>query len=309
MESMRPVFIGGCPRSGTTFLGSLLGGHSRIICVPESEFIGMASRLVSSDENIDNDALRCVLHHWRFRYWGLDRKRVISGMRDDNTLRDFIETIISDYSGQRRKETIDIWIDHTPNNLHFLPTLFRHFPEGLAIHIIRDARAVAASIMPLDWGPNTSRDAADLWVRETGIGLAAREWLPDRIMNIHYESLVMDTESQLKMICDFIDIPYESVLIENAGFSVPRYSRKQHALVGKAPDRTRIDAWKTRLKGRDVEIIESRARSMMAYLGYTELIHDKPRPIRLSEKMMFGLRDAMWRRWIHRIRLNRRRRE
>ncbi|MFL5475589.1 MAG: sulfotransferase, partial [Gemmatimonadales bacterium] len=34
---MRPLFIGGCERSGTTMLAAMLGGHSRCLCLPESQ--------------------------------------------------------------------------------------------------------------------------------------------------------------------------------------------------------------------------------------------------------------------------------
>ena len=37
---MIPVFIGGCPRSGTTLLGAMLGAHRDVICPPEAHSIG-----------------------------------------------------------------------------------------------------------------------------------------------------------------------------------------------------------------------------------------------------------------------------
>jgi len=306
MSFMRPIFIGGSPRSGTTLLGSLLGGHSRIACVPESEFFGIASRIVSPQENISGEAIDSIVNHWRFRYWGLERRVFLRGVQRDSTLRTYIESIVSAYS---RDVPIDLWVDHTPNNLHFISTLFQHFPDGLAIHIIRDPRAVAASIIPLDWGPNTPQDAADLWIRETGIGLAAKEYFPDRVLSISYASLITETEHQLRKICEFVNIDFESVLLENTGFTVPRYSRKQHALVGKAPDRSRIDAWRTRLKDREIEIIESRTYSMMANLGYTDFIHRIPRPVRWHESMVCHFKDIMWQKWIHKFRLNQRKNE
>jgi hypothetical protein len=35
---MKPIFIGGCERSGTTLLGAMLGTHPRYLCVPEMKF-------------------------------------------------------------------------------------------------------------------------------------------------------------------------------------------------------------------------------------------------------------------------------
>ena len=37
-KNIKPIFIGGCPRSGTTFLGSLLGKGDKTVVVPESQF-------------------------------------------------------------------------------------------------------------------------------------------------------------------------------------------------------------------------------------------------------------------------------
>jgi hypothetical protein len=36
---MKPVFVGGCDRSGTTPLGAILGAHPECACVPESQFV------------------------------------------------------------------------------------------------------------------------------------------------------------------------------------------------------------------------------------------------------------------------------
>ena len=38
-ENKKVVFIGGCSRSGTTLLGSLLGSPSNCVTTPESQFV------------------------------------------------------------------------------------------------------------------------------------------------------------------------------------------------------------------------------------------------------------------------------
>jgi Sulfotransferase family len=38
MDMLQPIFIGGCPRSGTTMLGSMIGSMSSCIVTPESIF-------------------------------------------------------------------------------------------------------------------------------------------------------------------------------------------------------------------------------------------------------------------------------
>ena len=46
------------------------------------------------------------------------------------------------------------WVDHTPVNLKFFMHLVKHYERAKFIHIVRDGRAVASSVIPLEWGPN-----------------------------------------------------------------------------------------------------------------------------------------------------------
>ena len=70
---MKPVFIGGCERSGTTMLGAMLGCHSRSLCLPESQFMDDQLAHADSDGRIDSRAaLGRIVAHERFRLlWGL----------------------------------------------------------------------------------------------------------------------------------------------------------------------------------------------------------------------------------------------
>jgi Sulfotransferase family len=66
---MRPIFIGGCERSGTTMLGAMLGSHSECICVPESQFIDdLIGWLDYSRGSWDpRQALGRIVSHQRYR--------------------------------------------------------------------------------------------------------------------------------------------------------------------------------------------------------------------------------------------------
>ena len=70
---MKPLFIGGCERSGTTMLGAMLGGHSRCLCLPESQFMDDQLAHADADGRIDSRAaLSRILAHERFRLlWDL----------------------------------------------------------------------------------------------------------------------------------------------------------------------------------------------------------------------------------------------
>ena len=168
-----PVFIGGCHRSGTTLLGALLGAHPRCLTTPESQFKTDALEGAGVPEN-HQELLNFVHRAKQMRSlsrWELDPATLDVGAvtRFADLLLDFVRA----YGETVNKTSFDVWIDHTPKNIWHLCLLLSEFPDAKAIHIIRDGRAVAASVMPLDWGPNTIVASAHWWVHHVAFGLAA----------------------------------------------------------------------------------------------------------------------------------------
>ena len=73
--SLRPIFIGGCDRSGTTLLGAMLGAHPRHVAVPEMPF---KVPLLESGSVRGNDALAMLSREWRFKIWTLTQIRSLN---------------------------------------------------------------------------------------------------------------------------------------------------------------------------------------------------------------------------------------
>ena len=192
---MRPVFIGGCARSGTTLLGSMLGTHSKCLATPESKFNIAVCRLgVHNNADIDMATiLRTVSEQWSFKLWDLDiQKTITSDEKRWARYSDFMNYVVREYGNKANKPDPAIWVDHTPDNIIFAPHLFALFPEARMIHLIRDGRATAASVMKLDWGPNTISSAANAWINRVAHGLAIESrYGRQRVMQVRYEELVL----------------------------------------------------------------------------------------------------------------------
>lgn len=269
--NMNPIFIGGCDRSGTTFLGSLLGTHQQSLCVPESQFI--IEVLNGSNFKIDDIEPRAVLEmirkHPRFKIWAID----VDDLAVDQSINSYsslIEHIVKHYGEKNAQPTPHFWVDHTPSNIKYVATLLEIFPNAKMIHLVRDGRAVASSLLPLIWGPRSVDKAAYFWLTNLAYGLAAEAlYGSNRIMRVKYEELVNETESTLQAICSFIGMEYQPNMVQGDGFKVPSFTRKQHALVGKKPNQTRVNAWQKKLTPRQIEIFESTTANMLNYLGYT----------------------------------------
>ncbi len=118
--------------------------------------------------------------------------------------------------------------------------------------------------MPLDWGPN-----ANFWMKKILLGLEAEKKWQEKVIRVRYEDFIQNPEKTLNYICSYLNIEFQSEMIKGTDFRVPLYSSQQHALVGKEPDKRRVNAWEKILKPRQIEIFESISGNLLAFLGYS----------------------------------------
>jgi len=266
------VFIGGCSRSGTTLLGSMLGTNSACVCSPESHFKIAILRTLSDDWQHINlkDVMAFTMKHWRFQIWELPLELDhIAEEAEGESYSNMLNWLVSQYAHDEGKHEARVWVDHTPENISYASTLSDLYPTSKFIHLVRDGRGVAASIMPLDWGPNSIVKAARWWMRMVSFGLAAESFLPpDRIMRVKYEALVAEPDKTLQAICRFLGLTYEPDMKDATGFRPPRYTIRQHRLVGSKPNRQISNRWKSQLSAREIEIFEHQTRNFLSYLAY-----------------------------------------
>jgi Sulfotransferase family len=272
MIKLRPIFVVGAARSGTTMLGSILGSAEGVLATPESQFIAdLIAKAKWPGGILDPEVARsCLVSHSKFQIWGVDDNAVFSRIERPTTLRELIEQLVLAYGGRRDWGGGEIWVDHTPESLFILPYLRRAFTDARFIHLVRDGRAVGASILPLDVGPVDIFDAALGWTRQIAAGLAAEtsSLFEGRIQRVYYESLVSDPSTTVAGLCEFCDIAFAESMIEGKGFLVPCYTRNQHTLVGSRPQKERATRWKSELSLRQIEIFEAEAGGLLQLIGY-----------------------------------------
>jgi len=108
----------------------------------------------------------------------------------------------------------------------------------------------------------------------------------DRFFQIKYEKLIKSTETVLMDLCNFIGLEYSDNLCRGIGFNLPKYTKKQHALVGKKPQESRINSWEKELSKRYLELFEFYSGNMLKTLGY-EPIFKNPKSPGLHEKIYY----------------------
>lgn len=273
---MKHVFITGCPRSGTTMLANILGNGDSCVATPESHFFNdfVYRYLPDNSAEVEKTSLiHFFKSHYRFKQWKISANKIedlpqkITSSNYDSVVENTVKLFAEEHTDKQQREITRI--DHTPSSIRCFKTINDFFPDSKFIYIVRDPRAVFASIKDLDWGPNSSLKLSQLWIEYAAAYFALHRLEPHRVCLVKYEDIIKNPTSQTKDLCDFIDIDYKSSMIEEMnGFNVPEYSSSQHALVGKRLDERRIYKWKKELKKEDIKIIESQCGIMLSALGY-----------------------------------------
>lgn len=301
---MTPIFIGGCERSGTTLLGAMLGVPASYLCVPEMQFkFDILQWAANSDTNrLDtSETLKRLTRRARFRLWELELSEA-SSSQPSLSGREMIEWLVRQYGQQVEKTLPMVWIDHTPKNIRHTQTLFTAFPDARMVHIVRDGRAVAASVLPLDWGPNVIESAARFWAERLAYGLAAELRWPERVVRVRYEDLVQAPEATLRELCGHLSISYDPTMRQGTGFHTPRYTAKQHMLVGKAPDPARIHGWQQQLTARQIEIFENVTTDLLEMLGYTPQFGVSAKKVTWKESFVGSVQELYKKEFVNRRR-------
>lgn len=223
---MSVLFIVGVGRSGTSLLQSMLASHPCIAMLPETGFLRRhGSKTIQNLDELD------VLRQSDPRLQRFDTDcwyRAIRRLRN-STEYEQKETIsnslvykelssVSIASCQAEKRTTDIRFvaDKDPRLVEYLPFVKRLFLDATIVHIIRDPRDVLSSKMRADWSKDRDWRLHTLASRihlEMGVRDGARLF-GGRYIQVRYEDLITDAESELRKLCIGLGLEYASSMLE-----------------------------------------------------------------------------------------------
>jgi hypothetical protein len=275
VRNSAPVFVVGCPRSGTTMLYHMLlssGGfanyrsESNVFNLLIPKFAGMRSAA-------DRKALLSVwLKSKLFRVSGLDPDEISTRiMSECNSGGDFLRIVMQQIA---RNQGVARWADCTPEHLLHMQEIKRQIPNALFIHIIRDGRDVALSYVkqgwahPLPWDRNDLLGVAGLyWEWLVRSGRQQARHLGADYCEVRFEELIASPRETLSRLGSFIDHDLNYERIQRAGIGSVSKPNTSFSTEGGASFNP-VGRWKTKMTAEELAAFEELIGGLLAQLGY-----------------------------------------
>lgn len=201
-QTRPPIFVVGCPRSGTTMLRQILDSHPAISCGPETRFLwGMQGIEERNWSSLAGFGL--TIQEWH------------------DKVRELFESLHMRYAQSQGKAR---WADKSPDYALMLEYIETLYPECQVIHIVRNPNDVIQSWIAF-YGTRSVRRAAQSWVRYVRAAHEFARTRPEhRALEVRYEDLVGDPEQTLRKLFAWLGEPWNEEVLE--------FDRRRHTMAG-----------------------------------------------------------------------------
>jgi len=182
----------------------------------------------------------------------------------------FLSVLYSTYADQQKAER---WGDKTPIYTSYVDLLKELFPSAQFVHIIRDGRDVALSMLD-KWGAKEPHVdlyfTARNWVRRIQQAQASGTRLsPEQFYELRYESLVESPEQALQGVCAFLGEEYVSEMAQSHLLAAARIPPGDfHQAIREPPNMSRVQRWRREMSEKDLRLFQRVAGGLLTGLGY-----------------------------------------
>ncbi|MDP3921242.1 MAG: sulfotransferase [Candidatus Omnitrophota bacterium] len=220
----KPVFVVGCDRSGTTFLGRIFGSHPEVAYVEEPElgyfvrdFSARLHRYLDIEAKMRKLPCSETLGGRTYRGLSLLSEAEEAAVQAEclQKTREFFHSLCD---SSIRERGAKIFVEKTPQNDRCMNDLLNVFPDAKFVHIIRDGRDVAASYLSRGlferWGIEVPEEGRIDWLAAhwrrylTNVRQWGAEHGPARYREIFYESLTGNPEKTLSPVLEWVGLSW-----------------------------------------------------------------------------------------------------
>src|SRR5215813_279162 len=279
------MFIVGCPRSGTTLIQRMVNAHPDIAITPESHWIPRLYAkhwALTPEGRAKPKLIRRLLGHPKFARLKISAEELtrLAGNGQPVSYTDLVSRILDLYGERQGKPVVG---DKTPDYVRSIETLHGLWPSARFVHVIRDGRDVALSMM--DWPKSRPKPGDFAAWREDRVSTAALWWEVNVRMGrqagesighelyyeVRYESLVRRPGEESAALCGFLGVPYSGAMLrfyEVAATSDPGLETRRAHL----PVTPGLRDWRAELSPQDNERFEAAVAALLDELGYARVV-------------------------------------
>ena len=286
----KPIFIVGMPRSGTTLVSSILASADELVIAPEIHYLNYWVPTYSFlDLQRDRDYeffVRKFLTSRRFSYLRIpipeSHSRLLAIRNRD--FKAIFETVLERFRLDRRGDRVG---EKTPAQFAHVSTLLDWFPDARIVWVLRDPRAVVASLLRAPFGlPVTSLNA-----RKWRDSLEALNKLIDqekRVLVVKYEDVVLDPDTivprlaaELRLTIDKkVANQWRPSTASDGAFAGSKWGAAHRDLAVKPVSVASVRKWEETLSAAQIATIERETGATGQDFGYT------PTGISVQEEMI-----------------------
>ena len=188
--TVRPIFIVGMPRSGTTLVEQIISSHHKVHGEGELPTLDNLITPIFNDYLVNNNPLT-----------DKDFLSVRYG---------YISNHLSNFSSSEK-----IITDKMPTNFENIGFILKSFPEAKIVHLKRDAMAVCWSIYQRSFSnkdlgfPYNMEDLAQFYNSYTKLMAFWHELFPSQIYDMSYENLTTNQEEETKKLLEYCELDWD----------------------------------------------------------------------------------------------------
>ena len=316
IKCKNPIFIVGCPRSGTTILASILNRHSQIASATETHFFNFISKNNYDWKNFNLTIFKQLLEESRiadftnlvqakesdlvekFANYNMDQSQSILAI-DEFHKKQVFDILMNTLLEKRNKTR---FCEKTPQHLNNVQEILKLYPQAKFIHLIRDGRDTVNSLLKMPWRPGGLVNNARFWIQYIKLSQELHKQAGDlsgNLLTIRYEDLLNNPKQILEQICEFIGEKFEPKMLKESQADIEIFSPWESTWKHKSSqdlDSSRIGAWSKELSIDDQVILNYLLKKPLKELSYT--VPELQLNLRQRFKIAMEYLDITWRKLV-----------
>lgn len=205
------IFVISQPRSGSTLLQHMLGSHSDIHTLPEPWILlhpiyALKKKGINAEYNAD---------YARIALEGFLNVTENGHAKYAKSMQDFLVTM---YESAIENTGKRYFLDKTPRYYFVIDEILKIFPSAKIVLLVRNPAAVATSILNTnfsgDWQKLFKSDRKHDLITAPREILKALQTHESSVAYVRYEDLVVQPETVIKKLCNYISVPYEREMLQ-----------------------------------------------------------------------------------------------